>query len=303
MHVKRSFSNFPNSYALLSGKEETKTAVFFVHGFAGNAHSTWIDFQGMVDTGEEAARWKCVDLYFYDYQTTTANLLVQTDGFLKFLKANFPEPRIDLRPHPILAASMGVNGTLLPLAHRYDSLTLVGHSLGGVIVRQAVLSLDAEFQAFETLRAENPVETLSHVELSQALAADVKLFAPAIFGFDPSHFAGFLYNFAREFPILSHLLRVTRTSNAAIKELAAGAPRLAELRRRTEDLAKKTNWRALRASILFGAMEDIVYMERYDCDDQIRIAESHDHTSVCKPTQDYRIPLEFVYGKPKSVSA
>jgi len=146
MHCKRGTTDFPNSYALLSGREDARTAVLFVHGFAGNAYSTWLDFQGMIDGREEEEYWKRVDLYFYDYQTTSANILVQADRLRKFLQSSFPRPDIDLFPHPLVASAVGLNGTLLPLTSGYDSLILVGHSLGGVIIRQAVLELASVFQ-------------------------------------------------------------------------------------------------------------------------------------------------------------
>ena len=135
------------------------------------------------------------------------------------------------------------------------------------------------------------------------LAATVRLFAPGLFGFDPTRLAGFIYNFAKEVPLLNHFLRVTVTANAVVEELTVGSSRLAELRRRTEEFASHEDWSALRASMLFGSNEDIVYMERYDCDPEIKIVELRDHTSVCKPEPAYRTPLEFVYGRSSSARA
>jgi hypothetical protein len=54
--------------------------------------------------------------------------------------------------------------------------------------------------------------------------------------------------------------------------------------------------------MLFGAEDEVVYMERYDCDPPIVVVESRDHRSICKPDSDYLMPLEFVHGRSQNAS-
>jgi len=266
----------------------------------------------MVDDREEEEHWKRVDLYFYDYQTTSANILIQSSRLRNFIENTFPKPNVDPFLHPVVASALGRNDTLLQLTSGYDALFLVGHSLGGVIIRQMVVELASILQgqmkqlAFAQAQAKaasGGADIALEAHLRPVLASSVRLFAPGLFGFEPTNLAGFIYHFAKAIPMLNHFLRVAASSNAVFKELAMGSSRLAELRRRTEDIARTEEWRALRANMLFGSDEEIVYMERYDCDPEIGIVESRDHTSVCKPTPAYRTPLEFAYGRTSSARA
>jgi hypothetical protein len=64
-HIRRSVSG-GQTYALLSDSDRVDTAVIYVHGFLGDALSTWEHLQYWVDRlpGEP---FRKVDLFFYDY--------------------------------------------------------------------------------------------------------------------------------------------------------------------------------------------------------------------------------------------
>jgi len=178
--------------------------VFFVHGFMGNAHSTWLDFQSLVDSDSYAQYWERIDLFFYDYETTSANVLVQSGRFRQFVEEVFPVPaRLDL--HPTMKAIAG-DWTPLPLATNYESAVFVGHSLGGVIVRQMVVEAASDVRSLEEqvegARARSSLESEGapsigenprYAFLKSLLSADIRLFAPGLFGFEPKNLAGFFY--------------------------------------------------------------------------------------------------------------
>ena len=84
---------------------------------------------------------------------------------------------------------------------------------------------------------------------SDVLSASLRLFAPAIYGFEPTHFGGFCYNFISELPTLRRFLRPILRSNPLHKDLTPDARRLSNLKRRTELLALEHPWEALRARI------------------------------------------------------
>jgi hypothetical protein len=292
MHFKRSIRSFPESYALLSGQESADTAVFFVHGFIGNAVGTWVDFQGLIDRDpEHSAWWATSDLYFYGYKSKSAHVPVEAARFRGFLKDFYPSPTEQARAE-LCVPSLTLTGlradeplTPLPLAASYSRLVLIGHSLGGVIIRQAVVD--------EAMTADNARP--SSMTGKSPLSAAVRLFAPAMYGFDPTHFGGYCYNLISELPLLQKFLKPVLRANPPHQDLSPESHLLKELRRRTELLASKhPSMNALRAHLMFGTEEHIVRMDRYDCDPVFRVVEGQDHSSVCKPTPHYRLPLEFI---------
>ena len=298
-HFKRRMLRDPGSYALLSGKADTSTAVVFVHGFSGNSVGTWVDFQNLIDeVGGDW--WEWCDLYFYDYSTFRSNIAVQAGRFQKFLKDLFPVPNPEWlgRPSPELMTLYDLPKEEIPLTAEYRRLVLVGHSLGGVIIRQAIADAAVDY---ETSGAAGRATTEELPQQFHWLAGGIRLFAPAMFGFDPTRFTGFCYHLASEIPRLGRFLKPALHANPVHQELQPDSARLRETRKRTESMVSKYPWMdSLRAHLLFGARENIVYMERYDCDPVFEIVEEQDHQSVCKPNAWYQRPLEFVsYGLSK----
>jgi pimeloyl-ACP methyl ester carboxylesterase len=302
-HFKRRILSDPGSYALLSGTEDATTAVVFVHGFTGNSESTWFDFQNLVDI-DAADWWKRCDLFFYDYKSTESNIAVLAERFRNFLKDLFPRPKPELltRPSIELEKIYQLEDTLVPLTESYQRLVMVGHSLGGVIIRQAVSDAALDFENTndnEKMQGGEPNPTF------RWLASSVRLFAPAIFGFNPTQFAGFCYHLTAELPRLGTFLRPILHANAVHQELRQDSVRLREIRRLTEKFAAKYPWmESLRCHLIFGAEDTIVYTDRYDCDPVREIVEHQDHRSICKPDLNYRRPLEFVsyeLSKPASI--
>lgn len=270
----------------------------------GSATATWLDFQDLIDQDSEHSEWwaRC-DLFFYQYPSVSNNVSVQASRFLRFLKRYFPTPdKSNLCfPSPDLARMMKDAPLVgLPVTQQYRRLVLIGHSLGGVIIRQALVD---EAIAHENQDSESSGGEIAPVTAS-CLSAAVRLFAPAIFGFRPTHFGGFCYHFMTEQPRLRRFLRPLLRANPIHEELQFGSYRLQQLRNHTEALSGKYPWmQALRAHLMFGAGEHVVYMDRYDCDPVYRIVEAQDHQSICKPHLRYRDPLEFVnHGLSRSAS-
>jgi len=173
----------------------------------------------------------------------------------------------------------------------YRSLVLVGHSLGGVLIRQAVADQMIEH---DNLRS-NPNPSPTQEARSVWLNGSLRLFAPALFGFDPRDFRGFFYRFLIETPTLKTFMQPALESLAVYQDLKEGSRRLAQLQKTTESLSiKYPAMPSLRGHLLFGTKDRVVYMDRYACDPVYDLEEDQDHTSVCKPTVRYLKPLEFV---------
>jgi hypothetical protein len=218
---------------------------------------------------------------------------VQAARFLRFLKEYFPTPDAQnlCAPSPDLARMLpDISISALPLTTRYRRLVLIWHSLGGVIIRQALVDEAIAYEGSHDPPSGGAGD--GEREMGGCLSAAVRLFSPAIFGFEPTHFAGLCYNLLSENPTLGRFLRPVLRSNPISEDLQSGSHRLIELRRRTESLAGKYSWlQAFRAHLMFGTKESVVYMDRYDCDPVYAITEGQDHRSICKPNSHYKEPL------------
>lgn len=283
------------SYALLSPKEPADTAVIFVHGFDGNPTTTWLDFQSLVDQGERIApAFATSDLYFYGYESLNDNVLVHTSRLADFIRRVHPEPDFPsaLTMSPAMRQFIPApEDTDLGLRRFYSRLVLVGHSLGAVLIRAAMVDLCQDHEN----RLYSPAGS-SQATVPAVLNSELRLFAPAIFGFKPVGLKGFIFHFCLEHPKLKTFAKPALTAFAPIHDdVKEGSARLEKLQERTEELSEKhPEWTCLRARTIFGTLEEIVYMDRYACDATPEFVEGQDHTSICKPNPAYTRPLEFV---------
>jgi hypothetical protein len=59
----------------------------------------------------------------------------------------------------------------------------------------------------------------------------------------------------------------------------------------------------LKALCLFGSKEAIVFSGAYSHDKLLKPVEGQTHTSICKPTHSFRVPLKFVTEPLESADA
>jgi len=129
-------SHFPERAFAVGGEsralwalEPDHTVVVFVHGYGGDAVATWSEFDALLP-----ARIPCAhaDIIFYGYNGVRSNVIAAASLFSDFLE--------DLST----SAPALINKGLPEAAHRQESfrhhrIILVGHSLGAVIIRWALL--------------------------------------------------------------------------------------------------------------------------------------------------------------------
>lgn len=303
-HLRTSLLPDSGSYALLSNEERPETAIIFVHGFNGDPTGTWLQVQFLIDEAPAfAPLFAACDLYFYSYDSLRGNVAVNASRLAKFVRRVYPEPDF-----PMAYTMSGAMREFIPspanadkgISRSYGQLVLVGHSLGGVLIRQAIVN--------ECLDFDNQISgRLSTTQQAPALlvSSRLRLFAPAIFGFEPVGATGFLYHFCLQNTRLKALIQPILESVPIHQDLEADSARLRRIEERTEELAQRhPDWSSLRAHMLFGIKEKFIYMERYSCDPISEFVEDQDHTSVCKPNASYLKPLEFIaYGLSASASA
>lgn len=103
-----------------------RNLLVFVHGFGGSAITTWNDFPTIL-TSDQA--FEQSDIIFYGYDSFKSQANNMGLRFYKFLKVhNYPQGKS-------LNNKRGVTANFT-----YDRIILVGHSLGSIVVRRALLN-------------------------------------------------------------------------------------------------------------------------------------------------------------------
>lgn len=270
---------FYKSYSLNSSDRPAANAIVFAHGFAGSPTSTWAHFHHMSEEYAPDYPWyQDSDLFFYKYDSIRRAILYNATEFRKFLMkilSGTPSPTAEFRPDT---------------RWMYRKLLLVGHSEGGVVIRQTVLDRLTAMKKYaestgrptaEVVRSESPRDLI--------LNSDLFLFAPAIGGTNFAGLLGFTHG-------VSRLIAAIAASSTARNDLGPDSPTLRDLKEGTEQARKDYRTvSALTARILFGTDDHVVFTRKYEDDEMIEpYAEDHSHTSVCKPTYIYKRPLELV---------
>jgi pimeloyl-ACP methyl ester carboxylesterase len=277
---------FPESYLLAADLEPAETAVVFAHGFLGDAYGSWVDFQTRID---RESWWARVDLYFVQYDSFGdsvsggADVLFKLVEFLEKPPAHWFEVPEESMP-PMIRESLG-RFRLRSEATNYQQLVLVGHSQGGVVLREMILRHARSYVA----QLENA--TSASVPVPRILEAALRLFAPAISGARPAGLVGI----AMRILGVGGLARLMLSFSPSYAELLPQGGVVGDLRAKTEMLAKRfPAVNAFRADVLWAEHDNIVIDREYFSDrNHGRVAGEH-HQSVCKPRLGYRRPLDLV---------
>jgi len=267
--------------ALLSGSQMTDTAIVYVHGFWGDAETTWNDIIYYVDILDREPFGKS-DLFFFDYPAEENILIASVKRLKRFVEAVYPNPPPALFHFDYWPSLVEPVKIFIRKPEPYKKLVLVGHSLGGVVIRRLIAD-ELWFLASEE----------DYVEDHSVLKADVRLFAPAHLGFRPSG----RMKVAWESVMLGDSLRMLAYGHRVFEDLKENSEALLQLRRDTEEKAKLfPKLDSVRPFILWGEREGIVSPNRYDTDPPNRIGTEpgRGHTDVCKVDKEYFRAAYFV---------
>lgn len=250
--------------------EGAKRLIVFVHGFLGNSRGTWGQFAHLDEASEW---WRAADLVFVSYDSVRDNITAVADRTRRYIGDFYPAP------HGALLACDDAAVREQPAA-AYAELIAVGHSLGGLVLRRAIV--DAVQDWVDTRETPAP-------RRSPLVEAQLRLFSPASAGFRAAGLLG-LIQAGGLWPGVELWLR----QSSAYIDLQQNSPLLRDTRRRTEALRRDRDAAALPARIAWANPDNVVLSERYDTDPPSYSVDGRSHVSVCKAAPDYTVPWTFV---------
>ncbi len=262
-----------NSYALLTEEPVATRAAIFIHGFWGHPFATWARVQDFIATDD---RWKGTDAYFLGYDTVRDDIMLSARCLERAICTIFPQPPEALLKHR------------LPTRTQYEQLVFVAHSLGGIVLRTALLELIKKDDAIRRSTATGSPPT----EYARACDAEVVLFAPAQGGI---RLAG-LKGLARHTLGLRALVDMFSGLSPSLQEMEPGSPTLQALREYTDYYADRyPDLQGMRARIVWAHRDTVVVSLpfRHDISHVLRFT---DHSDVCKPYRGFEAPFSFING-------
>ncbi|UVC09295.1 alpha/beta hydrolase [Rhizobium sp. TH2] len=234
-----------------------KTCLIFVHGYGGRALETWGDLKDLLL--ESPSIDQC-DIVFLGYESRSKQ--ASASSALIYNAVN----RIVDHTNDILELS----GTdIRSDDFEYENVVLVGHSLGGVLVRDVLINLHREGKSW-------------------ANRSKIMLFAPA-------HSGAIALDLVSRAGLLSSLLRpieiVLFATSPVLRDMEIESPYLTGLRERARDLGPLA-----AARFVVHATGDSVVSSNQFCADPMSVFYSNqDHISCCKPIKTaFLNPLEDI---------
>jgi len=258
---------FVESFAWIPAQSGVTKAAIFVHGFGGSPFGTWALFHEMVAND---SWWDQVDTYFFNYDSVRNRIAASAHRLTGFVDSIF------------IGGSPGLVGGSQESVIReegddYEDLYLVGHSEGGLVIRNAVIEKATDVEQGRA-SSDHPL-----------LTAHVRLFAPAIAGASLTGLLGSI----QEFPGLRSLVAAFTGRSAAYKDMQETATAVIETRRETVAMAERHGFPGLSAHIVWAEADSVVTIKRYPIDSQ-RFEPDRTHRNICKPNAAYTSPMEVV---------
>jgi len=244
--------------------------IVFVHGFTLKPHNTWVDFP-MLAPGLP----KChgADLVFYQYNCLTTQPTSSGGVLRQFMQLLWQDAA---------AISNAVLPSTVhrPAGFRYQSLTLVAHSLGAVVTRYAMVSA--------LLANPNPDPWVSQTKLI--------LFAPAHKGAAITRLgAEGLTNLPGIGTLLTPITAAFKLACPPLRALEPGSQVLEELERRCTEIRKTHAGASLRAAhVVWGQHDNVVENLMFADDPTSEVIIGKGHSNVCKPSPHFTRPLEIL---------
>lgn len=267
---------FDGSRALLSTATLADTALVFLHGWGGSASDTWEAFPEALRLSPRTAQ---VDAFFLQYPSR--------EHRVAFCAAPVAMMVRDLLRHPlarVVAAALPPGATRPPFI--YSRVVLIGHSMGAVVARRAMLDVLDELTEDDRARLR------------------MLFFAPAHSG---SSLPGLLTSgLGLDWLPGGSLVGAALTSYyVSLQDLASGSrclealaedARMARMSAVPGALSPADAPGYLRARVWHARDDKVVNQERFDADWPLQPVMGRNHRSICKPVVGYSRPLDAVHA-------
>lgn len=250
------------SIRALWSRNPGRRALLFIHGYGGNPVGTWADFHELLPTEAKAA--PC-DLIFYDYDGLRADMTTSAEIFRRFLDSLFAHPA------PLINTSLPVSAAR-SVDFEYQEIIIIGHSLGAVIARLAILQAN---------------------DAGKTWVANLKLvlFAPAHMG---ANVVALALSVISGLPFLMLAAGVWRFQSPLVDQLMKDSAELRTLGEETRRVLAEGKCHCLVAKTVIHAEHEKIVSNIKFCSDPPAIPFDGDHFSVCKPNLGFPDPLNVV---------
>ncbi|CAN5167558.1 hypothetical protein BH09ACT9_BH09ACT9_26440 [soil metagenome] len=250
--------------------ETVKRLVVFVHGFNGDGLKTWGQF---TKPGAHREWWLESDMLFIDYNSKRDGPLGVALRIRNWIDHFYPKP---YAPAMMIDDLPGRADITTP----YEELVLVGHSLGGLIIRRAILDVAMNWDN------EGRTQDEWHVLLS----ATTRLFSPASAGFQSGGFLALV-----EESVFGRWLEFYLRRSPAFKDMQPNSRVLQDTQKWTEEIALEPGFEALRPRIVWANPDNVVTTLGYRTDGKQDSWDKTTHSKVCKPIRDhFENPWTFI---------
>jgi hypothetical protein len=235
------------------------TLIIFVHGFNGRASMTWNQFPSLMIFNPVYSR---SDIVFYGYDSFKYQASDLAAIFCDFINK-------DLMTESSILQKLVESKNLQPRS--YDKIYFVAHSLGAIIIREALL------------RANN----LKYKWIDKTR---ISLFAPAHLG---AKIDALVSETLSLFTLTKLISILAEHKIPVLSDLKQGSVILQKIKSDTENLLSKDEGKFLKAIYVGHAPGDKVVLNgRFVDDNEAIIHEGQSHTSICKPNPPYVSPIE-----------
>jgi pimeloyl-ACP methyl ester carboxylesterase len=261
---------------MLNRAARPETAIVFVHGWGGSAAGTWAEFPSAVRAMPEAAT---ADAFFLNYPSRVVSVASAGRDCQAFLEDLLRAPATQL-----VNPSLPREEAARPPDWRYARVVLVGHSMGAVVIRRALLNLDR-------------ADPLKRLTPSEAASIRLLFFAPAHLG------APSLAKFVASglgldmLPGASLVGQLVTLYFRSLQDLKENSTALAQLLKdneaaRVRRAANNATDTDLHARVVHARGDKVVVQDRFDEDWDERSIAGRNHRSACKPDGSYRRPVD-----------
>jgi pimeloyl-ACP methyl ester carboxylesterase len=240
-------------------KNPNRKAIIFVHGFNGDAISTWSQFDRELFREPRCAQF---DIVFFGYEGKAWTLESCAQYYYQFLERIF---RLDTRDRQTLKFPIRPD-------FKYEELIIVAHSMGSVVTRRALLIAEENRQVWSR-------------------RTKLALFAPVHLG---ARVVRLLSESFPGFPL--KLLNLLRYRWPPLEELSPESDYLKELKRDVETAIRRPGCKHLAATRVAHSFGDnvIEHKDKVFCSDPKAKWIDGSHSKMCKPTSSFRAPIDHL---------